>query len=192
MIVAYSRNRRSDEKFSLNEVDDDVRENIITYEDEGGGEDDMQAFDITPLRIAVDASGTPLVKALTPATVVMDKGVVGVKRDERTRRGGPVGPSLSPHVDIGALLQQRLEKLENDATINVAPFDDLRSYAYEGCGSTAGSLSSLNSLHDDLEHDLDYFNNWGPRFAKLADMYIPHGVRDGDATFISPHSTGPN
>lgn len=61
MIVAYSRSRRPDQKFGQGYVDDDVRENIISYDDEGGGEDDMNAYDITPLRIPIDASGTPIV-----------------------------------------------------------------------------------------------------------------------------------
>lgn len=168
MIVAYSRNRRPDQKFGLADVDDDVRENIISYDDEGGGEDDMQAFDITPLRIPIDASGTPLAKTLGPAGLLMDKSTLPRLR--------PLGPGA--HVDIGAFLEDRLEKLENDP--NGPPFDDLRNYAYEGCGSTAGSLSSLNSVHEDLEQDFDYLNNWGPRFAKLADMYVHHGASDDE------------
>ena len=38
-------------------MDDDVRENIISYDDEGGGEDDMNQYDITPLRIPIDPTG---------------------------------------------------------------------------------------------------------------------------------------
>lgn len=36
-------------------------------------------------------------------------------------------------------------KKRSDADPNAPPFDDLRNYAYEGGGSTAGSLSSLAS-----------------------------------------------
>lgn len=61
VIVAYTRSRRPNQKFGHGDVDDDVRENIISYDDEGGGEDDMNAYDITPLRIPIDATGTPIV-----------------------------------------------------------------------------------------------------------------------------------
>ena len=64
VIVAYTKSRRPDKnkkKTGPSEVEDDVRENIISYDDEGGGEDDMNAYDITPLRIPIDATGTPIV-----------------------------------------------------------------------------------------------------------------------------------
>ena len=48
-------NRRREAQIKYPNPDDDVRENIINYEDEGGGEDDMTAFDITPLQIPVAA-----------------------------------------------------------------------------------------------------------------------------------------
>lgn len=80
--------------------------------------------------------------------------------------------SLDPpdhHPDVGELIRENLEKADTDP--NAPPFDDLRNYAYEGCGSTAGSLSSLASVMDDNEQDFDYLNRWGPRFEKLANMY---------------------
>lgn len=52
VFVVYNRRRESHIKYPG--PDDDVRENIINYDDEGGGEDDMTAFDITPLQIPVN------------------------------------------------------------------------------------------------------------------------------------------
>lgn len=49
--MVYNRRRESHIKYPG--PDDDVRENIINYDDEGGGEDDMTAFDITPLQIPI-------------------------------------------------------------------------------------------------------------------------------------------
>ena len=157
--MAYSRSRRPDQKFGHGDVDDDVRENIISYDDEGGGEDDMQAFDITPLRIPIDASGTPLAKGTL---------------SRLPRHGYPPGH----HPNVAQFIQENVEKLDHDP--NGPPFDDLRNYAYEGCGSTAGSLSSLNSCHEDNEQDFDYLNSWGPRFQKLAAMYVHHGDSDDE------------
>ena len=53
MLVFVVYNRRREAQIKYPNPDDDVRENIINYEDEGGGEDDMTAFDITPLQIPV-------------------------------------------------------------------------------------------------------------------------------------------
>ena len=47
------------------------------------------------------------------------------------------------HPDVGVFIADHKNKADND--INAPPYDDLRNYAYEGGGSTAGSLSSLNS-----------------------------------------------
>jgi hypothetical protein len=154
-VIAYSRNKRPDQKFGHGDVDDDVRENIISYDDEGGGEDDMQAFDITPLRIPIDATGTPLAKG-----GLLGKGL-----------GRPLYAS-GQHPDIGQFIHDHLERVDQDD--QGPPFDDLRNYAYEGCGSIAGSLESLNSCHEDNEQDFDYLNTWGPRFQKLAHMYVQH------------------
>lgn len=150
VIVAYSRSRRPDQKFGHGDVDDDIRENIINYDDEGGGEDDMQAYDITPLRI-------PLAGGMAAK----------VAQDGKLDRANP---------NIGEFIRDHLHKVDNDP--HAPPFDDLRNYAYEGCGSTAGSLSSLNSGQDDKEQDFNYLNGWGPRFAKLADMY--HGESEDE------------
>lgn len=73
VFVVYNRRREAHIKYPG--PDDDVRENIINYDDEGGGEDDMTAFDITPLQIPI---GGPLPEmapklACTYCHVLLDK-----------------------------------------------------------------------------------------------------------------------
>lgn len=51
----------------------------------------------------------------------------------------PVG--VEPNV--GIFIEDHKKRADGDP--NAPPFDDLRNYAYEGGGSTAGSLSSLNT-----------------------------------------------
>jgi hypothetical protein len=60
----YSRRRESHIKYPG--PDDDVRENIINYDDEGGGEDDMTAFDITPLQIPIGGTMPELTQCKMP------------------------------------------------------------------------------------------------------------------------------
>lgn len=50
-------------------------------------------------------------------------------------------PGQEPNV--GSFIEEHKKRADCDP--NAPPFDDLRNYAYEGGGSTAGSLSSLAS-----------------------------------------------
>ena len=80
--------------------------------------------------------------------------------------------------DIGDFVGDRLKDADDDP--NAPPYDSVREYEFEGAGSTAGSLCSLNSSSSgDL--DFDYLNDYGPRFKKLADMYGA-GNDDGESS----------
>ena len=77
---------------------------------------------------------------------------------------------------IGDFIDDRLQDAEDDGS--APPHDTLRDFGYEGEGSDAGSLSSLNTTTSG-DQDYDYLNDWGPKFAKLADMYN-EGEEDED------------
>ena len=49
VFVVYNRRREAQIKYPAPE--DDVRENIINYEDEGGGEGDQTGYDLSVLRM---------------------------------------------------------------------------------------------------------------------------------------------
>ncbi|XP_047366877.1 neural-cadherin isoform X7 [Vespa velutina] len=148
VFVVYNRRREAHIKYPG--PDDDVRENIINYDDEGGGEDDMTAFDITPLQIPIGGPIPEMGGKLPPCKVAYP---------------------LGPEPNVGIFIEDHKKRADSDP--NAPPFDDLRNYAYEGGGSTAGSLSSLASGTDDEQHEYEYLGAWGPRFDKLADMYGP-------------------
>lgn len=68
-----------------------------------------------------------------------------------------MGPGQEPNV--GMFIDEHKKRADSDP--NAPPFDDLRNYAYEGGGSTAGSLSSLQSgeLRFRLASYQQYFTN---------------------------------
>lgn len=166
-----------DQKYGSSDPDDDVRENIISYDDEGGGEDDMHAFDITPLRIPVDSSGT-LISSRGKQNIFNKPGILkdlrkGTTYDQDATYGKdmPTGHFIDPGVRL-------IDGDERDTASRA--LDDLRNYAYEGCGSTAGSLSSLASVGngDEEIQDFDYLSRWGPRFQNLASLYSHNETND--------------
>jgi hypothetical protein len=57
LLAVVVHRRRTDD---LYKDTDDIRENIINYEDEGGGEGDMTGYDLNVLRLMYDSGGQPV------------------------------------------------------------------------------------------------------------------------------------
>lgn len=124
---------------------DDIRETIINYEDEGGGERDTD-YDLNVFPVYEDKPYK-----------------VDGRQQQQPRDFGNEMP------DIGGYLVDKKDSCDKDNDEH--EIDDLRHYGYEGDGNSTGSLSSLASCTDDGDLNFDYLSNFGPRFRKLADMY---------------------
>ncbi|XP_018596471.1 cadherin-20-like [Scleropages formosus] len=159
LLMLSLRNQRK--KPYLCDEEENVHENIVRYDDEGGGEEDTEAFDIAAMwnprgthlgRFRQDM--LPEIESLSrhvPQAAVAGAGIGG-------GTGGVHGYVLA-------------KLLEADHDPGAPPYDSLQTYAYEGEGSVAESLSSLQSATSNADHDYDYLSDWGPRFRKLAEMY---------------------
>uniref|UniRef100_A0A8C9VAS4 Cadherin 15, type 1, M-cadherin (myotubule) n=1 Tax=Scleropages formosus TaxID=113540 RepID=A0A8C9VAS4_SCLFO len=139
--------------------DDDVRDNVLNYDEQGGGEEDENAYNIEQLR--------------NPNEVVPPPPYF-LKKDAPQNLPSPIYPRKPPGdpSDIEDFINNGLDAADRDP--NVPPYDTALIYDYEGDGSVAGSLSSIASGSSDEDQDYDYLNDWGPRFRKLANLYDPH------------------
>ncbi|XP_067856747.1 cadherin-22-like [Heptranchias perlo] len=160
LILTLKRHRKG---HMISEDEEDMRDNVIKYNDEGGGEEDTEAYDMTTLRSLYDFTD--------------------VKAD-----GESVTPELhslpqwfqNPDADFSIFRSFVCKKLEEaDADLSVPPYDSFQTYAYEGTGSVAQSLSSINSLSTDSDQDYNYLSDWGPRFRQLAGLYSGNQADDG-------------
>ncbi|KAG7228919.1 hypothetical protein INR49_008697 [Caranx melampygus] len=202
------RDKERQAKQLLIDPEDDVRDNILKYDEEGGGEED-QDYDLSQLQQP---------DALEPECVK-----VGIRRlDERPLHYDHQYPlrSAAPHPgDIGDFIhevgqhcvclcvcvkglkyqrqhvcqccqfkpagvssQEGLKAADNDPT--APPYDSLLVFDYEGSGSTAGSLSSLHSSSSCGDQDYDYLGDWG-----LASASWPTCMAEGMTSTLStpPH-----
>ncbi|XP_053571801.1 cadherin-9-like [Bombina bombina] len=157
LVLLFAALRRQRKKKHLMVSKDDVRDNVVTYNDEGGGEEDTQAFDIGTLRNPETREESMLRKDIMPDTIFQIRNTV----------------PLWENIEIKDFIQRKLQ--ENDLDTTAPPYDSLATFAYEGNNSVAGSLSSLESFTVEENYNFDYLTNWGPRFKKLADMYGRNG-----------------
>lgn len=140
------------------EEDEDMRDNVIKYNDEGGGEQDTEAYDMSALRSLYDFGDS--------------------------KGGGEGPPSLpsellslpqwgqSPDLDFSLFRDYISRKVGlADEDPSVPPYDSFQTYAFEGADSPLTSFSSINSRSTGSEQDFSYLHTWGPRFRQLAALY---------------------
>uniref|UniRef100_A0A8C8UNM3 Cadherin domain-containing protein n=1 Tax=Peromyscus maniculatus bairdii TaxID=230844 RepID=A0A8C8UNM3_PERMB len=160
VLFAALKRQRKTEPLILSK--EDIRDNIVSYNDEGGGEEDTQAFDIGTLRNPAAIEEKKLRRDIMPETLFIPR---------RT-------PTAPDNTDVRDFINERLKEHDLDPT--APPYDSLATYAYEGNDSIAESLSSLESGTTEGDQNYDYLREWGPRFNKLAEMY-GGGESDKDA-----------
>lgn len=160
------------------EEDEDMRDNVIKYNDEGGGEQDTEAYDMSALRSLYDFGEAP-------------KGGGG---------GGGEGPPCLPSEQLHSLPQwgqppavdvdfslfrdyisRKVGLADEDP--GVPPYDSFQTYAFEGADSPLTSFSSINSRSTggSEEQDFSYLHSWGPRFRQLAALYAGRHRSEDDA-----------
>ncbi|KAM9695138.1 cadherin-10 isoform 1-T1 [Trichechus inunguis] len=153
IVVLFAALKRQRKKEPLILSKEDIRDNIVSYNDEGGGEEDTQAFDIGTLRNPAAIEEKKLRRDIIPETLLIPR---------RT-------PTAPDNTDVRDFINERLKEHDLDPT--APPYDSLATYAYEGNDSIAESLSSLESGTTEGDQNYDYLREWGPRFNKLAEMY---------------------
>ncbi|XP_007893316.2 cadherin-7-like [Callorhinchus milii] len=154
VLLLLTLRRHKKEPLFVSE-DHGVKENTVRYDDEGGGEEDTQAFDMVALR-----NPKVIREAKTRRASVTDLPTMY----RRSLRCGP------DDTIFREFIRDRLSEADTDPC--APPFDCLQTYVFEGEGSVAGSLSSLASSTADPHYG--YLGDWGPHFKKLADLYGSH------------------
>lgn len=152
----------------MTEDEEDMRDNVIKYNDEGGGEQDTQAYDMSALRNLYDF----------PEAKSCDSGpdIRSLPQWIQAKRvgGGGAEAAAAAATDFSLFKGYIRKKVEQaDADLSVPPYDSFQTYAFEGTSSPALSLSSIHTLSTTSEQDFSYLSEWGPRFRQLAGYYAP-------------------
>ncbi|XP_032557280.1 neural-cadherin-like isoform X3 [Chiroxiphia lanceolata] len=156
---------------------EDIRENILNYNEEGGGEQDEDAYDMAELQVSLQASPAYSL-CRRKETLIQRKGVLGAASP--CTQGQPPAAATAgaafPSTDFGQYLSGVLRAADWHG--QALPQDSLRVFCTEGAGSGAGSLSSLSSTGLEEGTVCDDIKEWGPKFEKLSELYSQRDTGD--------------
>ncbi|KAL6461326.1 hypothetical protein MHYP_G00294700 [Metynnis hypsauchen] len=138
----------------------EIHEQLVTYDEEGGGEMDTNGYDVSILSSA--CHGSTLRPTPAPAVYAVAKKPPACKGD------------------MAMMIEVKKDEADHDR--DGVPYDTLHIYGYEGTESLAGSLSSLDSSSVASNLDYDFLSDWGPRFRTLAQLYGVDGS-DSDSSY---------
>lgn len=163
VILFVMRKRYQKEHLSSLKHSGEIHEQLVTYDEEGGGEMDTNGYDVSILTSACNDGS--LLRHPEHAPHPSLYAMVQKPHHQHHHRQ----PSSACKGDMAAMIEDK--KFEADHDRDGFPYDTLHIYGYEGPESLAGSLSSLDSSSSGSNLDYDFLNDWGPRFRTLAELY---------------------
>ncbi|XP_077687980.1 cadherin-22 [Eretmochelys imbricata] len=166
LILTLKRHHKS---HLTSEEDEDMRDNVIKYNDEGGGEQDTEAYDMSALRSLYDFS------ELKGSDSGGGPGDGGMTSNLPSELHALPQWFQNPDLDFSMFRGYISRKVDQaDEDLSVPPYDSFQTYAFEGSDSPIPSLSSINTWSTSSEQDFSYLSSWGPRFRQLAALYAGH------------------
>ncbi|KAL6102209.1 cdh5 [Pungitius sinensis] len=171
VILFVVRKRYQKDSLSNLKNSGEIHEQLVTYDEEGGGEMDTNGYDVSILSSACQDGSLLRHPDLHPRPSLY--AVVQKPHPHHHHQNHHAPPPPPPPTackgDMAVMIEVKKDEADHDR--DGFPYDTLHIYGYEGPESLAGSLSSLGTSSTGSNLDYDFLNEWGPRFRTLAELY---------------------
>lgn len=159
VILFVMRKRYQKDSLASMKNSGEIHEQLVTYDEEGGGEMDTNGYDVSILTSACNDGSLLRHPEHHPHPSLYAMVQKSQHHAQPTACKG----------DMAVMIEVKKDEADHDR--DGFPYDTLHIYGYEGPESLAGSLSSLESSSTGSNLDYDFLNDWGPRFRTLAELY---------------------